>query len=617
MSTKQAKEKAFDRASMEQWRTAAEQSMRGKPLESLQTASYEGISLQPLYVREDLDGIEMDMVPGAGNYVRGFHSRPKWHIAQKLEITDWQPLLEEVTKAAHRGQEAISINIDRLNDIEHLQFEELFNIADLPISIMTKRHFTNAAAILLNSEPRYLPKGIMATDVLSCRLENGELMKMESKAAENWKNSVIRLDEQYKELKTILVDVAPFHSSGANAVQELATAIAGAVFYIEYFRQHGWEASRTTGKMAFHFAVGSSFFMEIAKLRAFRKLMATVLDAYGVKEGEGLPLVSAETSPYTKASLDPYVNLLRAGNEAFAAVMGGIDFLHVSPFDENVSMPAEAASRLAANTQLILREEALLDRVADPAGGSYYVETLTAEMADKAWALFQEIDRRGGMAEVIKSGWIQASVADVEKHRRQDLETRRKTMIGVNVYAKLDDKPGTRAMEAAAQLGAEGYEDVTALRRTRVSEGFERLRMRAFSLAEKGRQPVAGLLCLGSLKEHKPRADFVSGVLAAGGIQTEWSHECQSLAAVKAFISQSDCRYICICGTDEKYAQLAGEIGKWFQDSRPGIHVDIAGQFDADKLSDLKICGTIHAGQNIYKKLDSLLGLWEGEKHVQ
>ncbi|TGU94552.1 methylmalonyl-CoA mutase, partial [Mesorhizobium sp. M00.F.Ca.ET.186.01.1.1] len=189
-------------------------------------------------------------------------------------------------------------------------------------------------------------------------------------------------------LKTILVQGNPYCESGGHAVAELAFSLATGVEYIQAMLDRGLSIEEVAGRMQFSFAVGSDVFMEIAKLRAVKMLWANIVDAYGGSVETQKIAIHARTAAWTKTVCDPYVNMLRATTEAFSAIVGGVDSLHVSAFDEAIRPANEFSRRIARNTQIILEQEAHLAKVVDPAGGSWYVEWLTDELAKKAWELF-------------------------------------------------------------------------------------------------------------------------------------------------------------------------------------------------------------------------------------
>jgi len=462
-----------------------------------------------------------------------------------------------------------------------------------------------------------------------------ETMQLHLEALELLKNS-------HKGLKTIIIDTVPYHMAGANAVQELAMALAEAVFYLEWLTENGWTAQEVAEKLVFHFAIGSAFFMEVAKLRAFRKIWTAVSKEYGLT-GEGVKVtISAETSRFTLSKLDKHVNILRTGNEAFAAVLGGVEYLQVVPFDELSGKPGILGERIAKNIPLLLTFESHLDKVVDPAGGSYYVESLTTELGTKAWELFLQVEEKGGILEALKSGWLQQEIANVMEKRSEDLATRKQSMIGTNIYSDLNEEVVFSVNEAQEtggnitvktfqelleQTGGEtalrniavqqSGEPITAVAVKRLAEPFERLRERAKNLQDQGKTVQAGLICLGKLKDFKPRADFVSGMLSAGGISVLLSNECATIEDAIKFVQDSSLPYYCICGKDDAYSEFGPALVQRMKEANEGIQVEIAGKLPAEAAEEWKTAGldgAVYARQNILNKLSSLLTIWEGGK---
>ncbi|MBS4199603.1 methylmalonyl-CoA mutase [Bacillus sp. FJAT-49732] len=437
MSIHDIKNAVFPKASYEAWEQAALKTLKSNSLEALYKETYEEIKLSPIYTKNDIDNRVED------SCFRGVFENNNWKIAQKLCSHNWDDLKRLMLEAKELGQETVSFDADHLNDIHKVDFAEInkiFNLSSTPIMIFTNYHYQSIAHQLLQMNADHV-SGAVAFDIISSQLEQGYLYKQEGQSWEAWKQMISKLEAKFPSLRTILIDSTPYHNSGANAVQELAASLSEAVLVIEELRKIGWEPRKAMQKMIFHFSIGSNFFMEIAKLRAFRILWKTITSAYNVPFELCFPLISAETSNFTKSVLDAYTNILRSGNEAFAAVIGGVNFLHVKPF-KSVSYPTdEFAMRIARNTQLLLREEAYLDKVIDPSGGSFYTEVLTTNLVDKAWELFQMIDKKGGIYSVLQSGWFQNIVKEVLTKRLEDIQTRKKVMIGVNAFKQDSSLP--------------------------------------------------------------------------------------------------------------------------------------------------------------------------------
>ncbi len=338
------------------------------------------------------------------------------------------------------------------------------------------------------------------------------------------------------------------------------------------------------------FAIDTDFFLEIAKLRAFRILWQTFAQAYGVERVSRVPIFS-ETSLRTYSQLDPYVNLLRAGNEAFSAVLGGTDILTVHPHDV-VSTVTEAGIRHARNIQLIIKEETFVQYVLDPAGGSYFIDTLTKQIVDKAWSFFQEIEAAGGYSVYVESGKLDAKLERLYEGRLKQISKGEKSLIGTNIYADLTDK----LEDLVPTVEVEG----------RLAEPYEKLR----ASFEKS-QPKTVLLTFGKLKDFKARADFVTGFLAAAGIKSEWSPTFQSVAEANEWIAENDFDYGVICVHPD---EIDAVMEQFIEDFPTNKWIDVAGKYDEEVEAAWRKAGIsdfIFKGQDQLEKLRAIQKRWE------
>ena len=245
---------------------------------------------------------------------------------------------------------------------------------------------------------------------------------------------LFRIAESLPAFRFLAINTIPFHDKGSTAAQEIALALAGVSDYLHRFLDAGVPAERVVAAMEIILPVGSSHFTELAKPRALRHLLGHLLKAYGAS-GTTQPPLFARTSRRNHSLLDPYTNMLRLTTEAVSAILGGYETLHIGAFDTGLSVKQEIADRITGNIHLILKEEASLDRVVDPARGSHYLEAMTRALAESGWKLFKEIEAAGGMAKASASELIEKMVAESAAKRQKNLETRQKTLIGVNRYS--------------------------------------------------------------------------------------------------------------------------------------------------------------------------------------
>ncbi|MCM3704602.1 methylmalonyl-CoA mutase subunit beta [Cytobacillus sp. FSL R5-0596] len=614
MSLKKMIKEKFPQQTNEDWEQSAVKALKGKSLETLSRNTYENIKLKPLYSKEDLNESSLSQYPGAEDFRRGSYASgylgEEWKVAQKVSASASEELAEKLLAAVGKGQTALAFQPEQLTNLEKISIATGELYKKYPFSVdagQSHRQLIEELARLNESEKitGYIasdPLAIAASDKMNDRsIEEiyGELNETANAAAEHMPS-----------LKTIMVNTAVYHNGGANAVQELAFALAAGVNHLQYFLGKCKKLEEILSKMLFKFSVGSNFFMEIAKLRAAKVLWGKVAEAYGAESDSKKMVISAETSSFTKSAYDSYVNVLRSGNEAFAAVLGGVQYLHVSPYNEPEGAPSPLSDRIARNTQLVLMEEAHLLKVSDPAGGSWYVEHLTNELIDKAWELFLEIEELGGMAEALQTGWVQDQITQVHDKRQKDVHTRKQSIIGTNIYANPDEKP--------LQIGVETIENskgvIKPIPQVRLSESFEGLRSLSERLKEKKIHPQAGLICLGELKNHKARADFIAGFLAPGGVEAVRSGSVENFEDAKAFILETNCRHYFICGSNDQYDSMAVPLVKQLKEAFASTAIYIAGfpeERKRDELKGAEISGYIHVKSDCYETLLTMLNEME------
>jgi methylmalonyl-CoA mutase len=364
------------------------------------------------------------------------------------------------------------------------------------------------------------------------------------------------------------------HESGAHAVQELGYALAEGVERLAAMTD-AIPAGEAARHIDFVYAVGSNYFFEIAKLRAARMLWAQAVAAFGPVDLDSCRArIHVRTSRLNKSIYDRYTNLLRATTEAMSAVIGGADTLYVEPF----GFPP----RLAQNVQHVLREEAHLDAVADPAGGSYYIESLTDALSAQAWKLFQAVEAEGGYSRVLAAGSIEKALAESRAARRKAVSSRRRTLVGVNNFPNANEKTTEILPPAAFD---------SAFPSIRLAEPFEAIRRRtAAHAAATGRYPKVLLLKRGDVKMRMARANFCFNFFGCAGFDLSESADCAG----------TDADVIVLCSSDPEYTPFAQEVCAAVK-----VPVLVAGN-PKDQIEVLKAAGVqgfIHIGSDAVQTL--------------
>ena len=463
----------FPPSTYEEWYREAVASLKGAPFEEkVTTRTYEKIELQPMYWAKDVEDLpHMDSMPGFPGYVRGttfggYVLKP-WDICQEIACSTPEEFNEAARHDLARGQNALKLvlyrssrmgtdpdqdkpvqvgrdglslaTLDDLNaalrgiDLQTVPLTIYAGAAALPMVAMVSAcldRFGLSSSVL---------HGCIGADPLGELAVEGSLPISMKTAYESMARLVVWAKEHAPRMQTILVQGCPYHNAGGDAVQEIAYAVATGVEYLREMGKRDILIDDAAPEMRFGFSLGSNFFMEIAKLRAARLVWGQVVEAFGGSHGAQKMTIHARTSAYTKTITDPYVNMLRNTTEAFCGAMGGVDSMHVCPFDEAIRPADELSRRVSRNLQIILQQEAHLIHPIDAPGGAWYIEKLTDAVARKAWKLFQTIGTQGGMGQFLYESGPQSVTSATAARRAKSLETRKDVLVGVNMYPNVKE----------------------------------------------------------------------------------------------------------------------------------------------------------------------------------
>jgi methylmalonyl-CoA mutase len=595
---------AFERPSLGDWEAAARRSLGLRTLESLTVEGLAGLAVSPLYTADDLPRGPLPAV---------LRERASWEACCTVDLREPEAAIRETMAAVSGGAASFWFAVDRRSSswsrLTAAVLAELLEATGGAPVYLDGRAVTPALAAVMGAALRR--RGAAAADLrggfdfdpLGTLAANGT-MPWDLESCHQLMADMVRWAEEHTAgMRAFAVSTLPYAKAGADAVQELALAMATAVEYLRRLERAGVPPEPACRRLRLVMPVGRDLFMETAKLRAARLLWANVARACGAgPESRRLPL-HAVSSPVTLTTRDPWVNVLRGTAQAYAAVVGGADVLTVLPFDSAVRRPDALARRLALNTHNILREECRLDQVADPAHGSYFVERLTHDLAAAAWARFQRLEAAGGMAQQLQSGAVARELAESLARRRQAIATRRDPITGVSSFPNLDEEPlerrrrrrgarplpddestaVRRALGSPTATFAEGIEDaaegisvrdllelfpghgepaeMAALAAARDAEPFERLRDASDRQLERsGARPHAFLAVLGHSAERRAAVAAVAGLLAAGGITTVRGEGLEGAADTVAAFAASGSRCAVICAPDEAVPELAREL---------------------------------------------------------
>jgi methylmalonyl-CoA mutase len=560
----------FTAANHDMWRQLVDKALKGSDFDRrLVARTADGLKIDPLYTRADvLPGAEA-AVPGTAPFTRGTQATSEgfgWNIHQRVGAPDAaaanKVILEEleggtngivleISAPGHPGI-AISSAADMAAALAgvHLDYAPVELAAGIG-GVEAARHLLGALAILkpksgeatsrLNVDPlgafaRYGTAGAPIDAAIA------EAMQLAGEArASNAR------------LTTILVDATVAHEAGASEAQELAYLAAALVAYLRAFEKAGVAPAEAFADISFALALDTDLFLNAAKVRAARTIIARIAESCGAKPTS--MHIAALTSARMLSKRDPWTNMLRTAAACAAGAFGGADAITVLPYTYALGEADKFARRVARNTQLVLQEESGLGRVVDPAGGSWYVEKITEELAGKAWGLFQDNETQGGLVSALTSGALQDEIARIVETRAKAIATGRQELTGVSVFPNLNEKSAKVAPRPAAPA-LPGEAQIRPLTPHRLAEPFEALRDAAdASLAKTGKRPRIFLANLGQIIEHNRRSTWAWNFLAAGGIEGLNSDGYKDAQAASEAFKTSGTDVACLCSSDEIYAQ--------------------------------------------------------------
>ena len=417
MSSKEKLFEKFPPVSREEWMEKILSDLKGEDFnKKLVWKTNEGFELNPFYLREDIQKLPaIDSLPGQEPYLRGSSSKNNnWLIRQNIEVSDYKEANRKALDILMKGVSSLGFvlkNPDSINpsNIEHLLKGIHFESVEINfLSEGKARELLEICYKLIEQSGSDLDKihGAIEADPLSRLMLNGKLC-VSLGAGLDYLADLMKESSVLKNLRTVQVNASNFTNAGADVVTELAFALSMGNEYLSVLTERDIPPDTAASKIRFSFGTGSNYFFEIAKLRAARILWSIITGGYNTVAGINRRMeIHAVTCEWNKTLRDPYVNLLRTQTEAMSAALGGADSITIDPFDKVTGITTDFSERIARNQQLLMKEEAYFDRVADPAGGSYYIEMLTSIISENAWKLFLEIGNAGGFTEALKTGFI-------------------------------------------------------------------------------------------------------------------------------------------------------------------------------------------------------------------
>lgn len=659
----------------QEWHNEVLTALKGASFEKrMYTDTYEGIKLSPIYTLEDTEDILRDNdLPGMPPYRRGssasgYISQP-WAISQSCENVLPEEANLSMIREIKKGSETVYFELDACTRAGTDPKEKFFKgdyrgvsvstledayklLKGLDLSAKPIHIYAGASVIpilsLFAAEARASGragsikkyKGCIGADPLGELAAEGKLPIPLEELYDEMALAIQWAEEEMPDIKTILVRGDPYHNGGSNSTQEAAYAVSAAISYIRAMMYRGIEPDTTIKHIRFSLSIGANFFMEIARLRAIKMVWSQVVDSFGVdSEKSGKMDIIARTSRFTATVNDPYVNILRSTTQAFSGAVGGVSSLQVGCFDEAVRPGGEIAKRIARNIQIMLQTEFDLLQPTDPAGGAWYIETLTLQVAEEIWSLMQNTDSNGGFLKSLEDGHIQENVEKIFNSRLKNLAFRSDRALGTNMYPNnneqaleyespygeelfrkrkdavdsykeimdnehthntlnmimpsIEGRKGAlveaviNSFMAGASIGEvrdvlndgfDGEVKVKPIGAHRWTEKFEALRKRTENyIARTGDNIRVFLVNIGPIPQHKARADFSTGFMEVAHFQVlkNTGFETTDEAVDAAVRSGADVAVI--CSTDDTYPELVPPIAQGIKAKNPAMKLYLAG----------------------------------------
>jgi methylmalonyl-CoA mutase len=560
-----------------------------KAMARLRTSTVDGLTIEPLYTRTDAPLGHPGVMPFTRGTMVKTSPMATWDVRQLHEDPDVAFTRREILADLERGASSVWLRVGS----DAIAADDLATVLDgvepdlAPISVTSTEDQVAAAKALVafwKAKGASFARGNLGLDALGLAARTGQAPDLSQQA--EWVRATLA---ELPAVRALSVDVLPYDDAGASDVDQLAFAIATGVAYLRDLEAAGIPAADGAGQIAFRVSANADQFMTIARLRALRRLWARVCEVSGVPAGASGAVQHAVTSWRMISRDDPWVNLLRGTIATFAAAVGGAEIITCLPFDTAQGLPDEFSRRMARNTQILAAEESNVGKVSDPAGGAWFVESLTDQLAAKAWEVFQQIEAAGGMAAALTSGLVAERIEASKAERAKRLANRSQPLTGVSMFPNPAEEPLTvRPRPAAPERGG--------LAPQRDSEIFEALRDRA---AASDPTPAVFLACLGARRDFGAREMFVGALLGVGGIEHP-SSEGGTPEEIVAKVTESGAKFVILCSSAKVYAAQAVDVARALKEAGvPTVY--IAGnrkEAASDEVNDV-IDGEVFMGMDV------------------
>lgn len=572
----------FPPVSTQEWMEVITKDLKGADFEKkLVWKTNEGFNVNPFYRAEDIEGFRtVENLPGQFPYVRGTRKDNVWYVRQEIDVKDFAEANQKARTLLEKGVTAFGFTVPK-SGLSSENIATLLNGIPADKVELNFRTCISRTIELAQLVVDYVKAQNL--DLLKCygSIEFDPFRKILKKGMDepDWvakSVEIVKITSALPRYRVISVTGNRLSDAGAFSYQELGYSLSYGNQVLSALIENGIEPAIAAKKIKFEFGVGSNYFMEIAKFRAARWLWAEIVNAYKPPcppyiecdntAADGTCLCAAKmnihatTSAFNQSLFDPYVNMLRTQTEAMSATIGAVDSLTVRPFDQAFETPGEFAERIALNQQLLLKEEAHFDKITDPSSGSYYIEKLTASLAEQAWKLFLETEETGFYA-ALKAGTVQDAVNASADTRFKALANRREILLGTNQYPNftetMDAKIASENTHACGCGNNHGAETpLKKLNTRRLSDAFDELRL---ATERSGKTPKVFMLTIGNLAMRLARSQFSSNFFACAGYQIIDNLGFKTVEEGIKAAREKSADIVVLCSSDDEYVTFAPE----------------------------------------------------------
>lgn len=588
------------------WRAKVDADLKGVPFEKkLVWRTNEGFNVQPMYQRADIADLKTTgSLPGEFPYVRGTRDNNEWLTRQEIIPTDPAEANKTALDVLTKGVNSLGFTVSEPTEatvatlLEGIDLEKVeVNFKSCPGKALELAKALVKVIKDLGAEKKF--HGSISYNPLKRTFCKGA--DLDTAQVTETAKAIVETVKDVPALRCLSVESAMFNNAGAYIFQELGYALSWGAEWLTLLTEAGVAAEEVAKRIKFDMGISSNYFMELAKFRAARMLWAQIVEQYKPADKDACKMVAhAVTSRFNQTIYDAHVNLLRSQTEAMSAALAGVDSITVTPFDTPYKTPDDFSERIARNQQLLLKEESHLDKVADPAGGSYYVETLTVSIAKEAWKLFLEVEEKGGFFAAVNDGSVQSAVNASGEKRHQDMARRKEILLGTNQFPNFNEMAAGKIEKTGCSCGCskEEAKGDKSLNFARQASDFEALRL---ATEHASNRPKAFMLTIGNLAMRLARAQFSSNFFGCAGYEIIDNIGFNTVEEGINAAMEKGADIVVLCSSDDEYATYAPEAFKLL-DGRAQFVVAGAPAC-TDDLKALGINNFIHVRSNVLETL--------------